>query len=82
MSAPHIDIRPWAEADSLVELTALLHRAYARLAAMGLNYTAVDQTVEMTERFMRWGTCFVAVRGGELVGTILVRPPLEARECP
>ena len=35
-------LRPFAATDSLVALTTLLHRAYARLGAMGLNFTAVD----------------------------------------
>jgi GNAT superfamily N-acetyltransferase len=37
-----LTIRPLSGSDSLEALTALLHRAYARLGAMGLNYTAVD----------------------------------------
>jgi hypothetical protein len=39
-------IRPLEEADSLGELTSLLHRAYAQLSDLGLNYTAVDQSVD------------------------------------
>jgi GNAT superfamily N-acetyltransferase len=81
MSHPHLEIRPLAETDSLVELTALLHRAYARLGNMGLNYTAVDQSVEKTEGQVRDGACFVAVAGRELVGTISVRLPKPYPEC-
>ena len=54
---PHI--RPFEESDSIAELTALLHRAYAHLRNMGLNYTAVDQTPEVTARRIRGGNCFV-----------------------
>jgi len=43
-------LRPLAPSDSIVELTLLLHRAYARLGAMGLNYTAVDQSPDVTAR--------------------------------
>lgn len=79
------DIRPLRPSDSLDELTALLHRAYARLAALGLNYTAVDQTAEVTARRIEGGTCFVAVgRGtfaGALVGTIVVQPPTTPSPC-
>ena len=80
MSSPNLDIRPLAETDSLAALTALLHRAYARLATMGLNYTAVDQPVEKTDQRVRSGACFVAVAGNELVGTITVRRPKPDRE--
>lgn len=74
-------IRPVTEADSIRELTALLHRAYARLAGMGLNYTAADQTPEVTARRIRGGTCFVAVNVAEIVGTILVQPTYLDNEC-
>lgn len=37
-------IRPIEPGDSLEELTRLLHRAYAPLGKLGLNYTAVDQS--------------------------------------
>ncbi len=82
MSDSDIEIRPLAETDSLADLTALLHRAYARLGSMGLHYTAVDQPLETTERRARSGACFVAAADNELVGTITVRPPKPDRECP
>ena len=80
-------LRPLAPADSLVALTALLHRAYARLAAMGLNYTAVDQSLETTARRVAGGRCFVVEHGGVLAGTVTVNGPWDAallpgaREC-
>jgi hypothetical protein len=67
-----ISVRRLATADSLEALTALLHRAYAPLGAMGLNYTAVDQTVEVTRKRCAAGTCFVAVDGERIVGTVAV----------
>jgi GNAT superfamily N-acetyltransferase len=75
------NIRPLKPGDSLVALTALLHRAYAPLLTMGLNYTAVDQSVEVTTERVRCGTCFVAEAGRELVGTITVRPPQLESSC-
>ena len=42
-----IAIRALGPHDSIEELTALLHRSYAALGAMGLNYTAVDQTADV-----------------------------------
>lgn len=38
-----LTLRKLRREDSIEELTYLLHRAYARLGAVGLNYTAVDQ---------------------------------------
>ncbi|TPW03380.1 MAG: hypothetical protein FD129_3057, partial [bacterium] len=37
-------LRPFGANDSISELTGLLHRAYARLAAMGLKFVATWQT--------------------------------------
>ena len=65
-------LRPLAPDDSLEALTALLHRAYARLAAMGLNFTAVDQSVETTKCRVESGQCFVAETNRQIVGTVTV----------
>ena len=67
-----VAIRPFRPDDSIEELTRLLHRAYAGLARMGLNFTAADQTPETTRARVEHGQCFVAVDGRQLVGTILV----------
>jgi GNAT superfamily N-acetyltransferase len=81
-------IRPLATSDSLESLTALLHRAYSRLGAMGLNYTAVDQTVEVTAKRVAGGQCFVAETEGRVVGTVTVGGAWDvqrvpgARHCP
>jgi GNAT superfamily N-acetyltransferase len=81
-------IRPLATSDSLESLTALLHRAYSRLGAMGLNYTAVDQTVEVTAKRVAGGQCFVAETEGRIVGTVTVGSAWDvqrvpgARHCP
>ena len=74
-------IRPLSSTDSLQELTELLHRAYARLAEMGLNYTAVDQSSEVTEQRIEGGQCFVAASGKKLVGTVVVKPTYHSSEC-
>ena len=81
-------IRPLATSDSLESLTALLHGAYSRLGAMGLNYTAVDQTVEVTAKRVASGQCFVAEHEGRIVGTVTVGSEWDvqrvpgARQCP
>ena len=74
-------IRLLAPTDSVDELTSLLHRAYARLGAMGLNYTAVDQPPDVTRRRIGSGTCFVATLDDRLVATLLVHPTYAANEC-
>jgi GNAT superfamily N-acetyltransferase len=82
MSAAALPIRPWSAADSVEALTALLHRAYARLAAMGLNYTAVDQAPELTARRIASGQCFVVEREGSIVGTVTVNGPFDPQRSP
>ena len=82
MHATAITLRHWGEHDCFEALTALLHRAYAQLAAMGLNYTAVDQSVEVTKQRVGNGQCFVAEREGRVVGTITVNGPYDPQRDP
>jgi uncharacterized damage-inducible protein DinB/GNAT superfamily N-acetyltransferase len=82
MATIEIDIRPLAARDSLDALTELLHRAYAPLAAQGLNLTAATQTREDTARRAAEGQCFVAVQGGWLVGTVTVAGPYDQSSAP
>lgn len=72
-----VDIRLLAVRDSLQALTELLHRAYAPLAARGMNFTAATQSVEVTAQRAAQGQCFVAVRDREIVGTATVCGPEE-----
>jgi GNAT superfamily N-acetyltransferase len=65
-----VEIRRLAEGDSFEELTALLHRAYSVLGAMGLNYTAVDQPVGRTRDRALDGECYVATEDGRIAGTV------------
>lgn len=55
--------------DSYAQLTPMLHRAFARLGAMGLNCTCVDQDEDVTRHRAEAGECYVAVCGGRVVGT-------------
>ncbi len=68
--------------DSITALTALLHAAYASLGAIGLNYTAVDQSDEVTLRRIAGGECWLALDGDALIGTVLFRPPGVSRGTP
>ena len=74
--ADTLSIRPLGPDDSVEDLTALLHRAYATLGAKGWNYTAVDQSVDVTRERITQGKCLVAVDGsGRILGTITYDPP-------
>lgn len=69
-----VAVRPFRSDDSIDELTRLLHRAYAALARMGLNYTAADQSPQTTRMRVEHGQCFVAIEHTRIVGTVLVNP--------
>lgn len=66
-------VRLLAPSDSISELTGLLHRAYARLAAMDLRYMATHQSEATTQERVDQGECHVAVAEGGLVGTIIFK---------
>ncbi|WP_322064481.1 GNAT family N-acetyltransferase [Burkholderia ubonensis] len=67
--------------DGHARLTDMLHRAFARLGAMGLNCTCVDQTEDVTRRRAEAGECFVAVSGGRVIGTMTLHAPDPASAC-
>ena len=56
--------------DSVEELTDLLHRAYKRLADMGLNFVATYQSAEHTQKYFTKGECYVLISNEELAGTV------------
>jgi GNAT superfamily N-acetyltransferase len=69
-----ITIRRLEPSDSIAELTGLLHRAYAPLAEAGMRFLATHQDENVTRRRIAKGECFVALRDGRLVGTIVLNP--------
>lgn len=72
-------LRLFGDGDSLGELTALLHRAYAELAAAGMNFTAATQDAEVTGRRIEGSECWLAFDGGTLAGTVtLTLRPVES----
>ncbi|WP_343294032.1 GNAT family N-acetyltransferase [Vandammella animalimorsus] len=79
-------IRPLSTADSAEQITALLHTAYATLAAQGWNYTAATQSAQTTRERIAHGQCFVAellqaqggLPAGALVGSVCISPPKAA----
>ncbi|MGS0897421.1 GNAT family N-acetyltransferase [Burkholderia stagnalis] len=68
--------------DSHAALTALLHRAFARLGEMGLNCTCVDQTEAVTRQRAEAGECFVAVLGARVIGTATLYDTEPGSACP
>ena len=78
----NVVVRRLSTADSIDELTSLLHAAYRRLGDLGLNYTAVDQPPEVTRERIARGECLVAVADGQLVGTIVFYQATAASGCP
>lgn len=63
-----ITFRLLAPEDDLEAITHLLHRAYAKLGEMGLNYTAVYQTAEVTRQRCDRGDAWLAVADDLIVG--------------
>ncbi|PRG90560.1 GNAT family N-acetyltransferase [Burkholderia gladioli] len=66
-----IVLRPFDPArDDYETLTVLLHRAFGRLGAMGLNCPCVDQPASATRQRALAGTCFVATCHGHVIATM------------
>ena len=76
-----LHIRLFGEGDSIEALTEFLHRAYGPIGQQGINYTAVDQTPEVTANRVLAGVCLLACDGEEVVGTVCLRGPRRASQC-
>lgn len=76
-----ITIRPVSTIDSLEDLTALLHRAYAPLLEAGMRFYASHQPVDATARRIAQGECLVAERDRQIIGTITLYPSDEDSHC-
>lgn len=74
-------IRPFREGDSVASITALLHVAYAPLAAEGMRYLASHQDESTTLQRLTEGFPFVAERDGTIIGTITVYGPDQGSAC-
>jgi GNAT superfamily N-acetyltransferase len=70
-----LNFRRINESDDLVEITELIHAAYAPHAALGLKYWGTHQTVADTEKRFKVGIGFIAEENGKYVGTATIRPP-------
>ncbi len=67
-------LRRLRSSDSLDDLTALLHRAFAPMARRGLHCRSASQDAAGTRRRIGHGACFVALAGGVIVGAITLQP--------
>lgn len=67
--------RPYREGDSIAELTELLHRAYAGLAAMGFRYLATYQDEATTLERLNGDLSFIGEIEGKIVATVTLYPP-------
>ncbi len=63
-------IRRLRSGDSLEGLTHLLHRAFSELALRGIDCQCASQSVARTRERVERGDCFIAVIGGQVVGTV------------
>ncbi|WP_167449901.1 GNAT family N-acetyltransferase [Streptomyces hyaluromycini] len=75
-----VGVRRLAAGDSMEDLTALLHRSYADHAAAGRLFFGSYQSVRDTAHRVGSGECWLAVRGGELVGSVTVAAPYSVPE--
>lgn len=76
------EVRPLEPTDDLGELTELIHRAYAALGRLGLNYTGVDQDIEVTAERCADGEAWVVLDAeGALVGTATITFPDPYDSC-
>lgn len=76
------EIRKFDESvDSIDEITDLLHRAYKRLADMGLNFVATHQDSDETRTRLVKGDGFVLYTAGKLVGTITLYKERSKSRC-
>ena len=76
MQINDIEIRLIRDADSISELTGLLHRAYKPLADAGMRYFATHQTEDQTRERIAGGQCYVAILDEKIIGTVLFKFPV------
>jgi GNAT superfamily N-acetyltransferase len=88
MPKPDILIRLISPRDPIPEITGLLHRAYAKQVAMGLQPLAGRQDDATTQRRVKSGECYLAVQrtpkpaNNKIVGTILFHEVEDAKGPP
>jgi GNAT superfamily N-acetyltransferase len=78
----NILIRPYQPDDPIPQITALLHKAYAGMAAQGMRYLASHQDDKTTLERLTTGASFIAIKQNAIVGTITVYGPYREAEVP
>jgi len=74
-------IRPYSAADSVSDITTLLHAAYGSLARQGLRFLASHQDDAMTLSRLTTGDTFIAESADQIIGTISIYPPWPNSPC-
>jgi GNAT superfamily N-acetyltransferase len=74
-------IRRLSTQDSFEDLTDLLHRAYAPLAAAGMHFLATHQSAKTTQHRCESGDCFVIEHEERVVATITVYHDRADSDC-
>jgi GNAT superfamily N-acetyltransferase len=82
LTADGVGLRVLGPEDDIALLTALLHRAYAPLAARGMRYLASHQDEATTRRRISGGECWLAEAGGQIIGTLTLRDADRTNGCP
>lgn len=59
--------------DDVDVITALLHEAYAPLAAQGMRFLATHQNADTTRKRMSHGETILALDGDDIIGTITLK---------
>ena len=76
------EIRKFDETkDSIPELTGLLHRAYKRLADMGLKFMATHQSDDVTRKRIEKGESFVIEHDRKLIACITLYKSKGKSKC-
>ena len=76
-----IVIRDYRKGDPISQITALLHAAYAQLAAMGLRYLATHQDDTVTRDRLETGHAVVAELDGKIIATVTLYAPSERADA-
>jgi GNAT superfamily N-acetyltransferase len=73
--------RLWSEGDSINDLTALLHCAYAKWVDHGIRFVASYQDDGTTATRIRERECWILTSAGTIVGTVTLYLPKPDSPC-
>ena len=78
----HISVREFSVDDSVEDLTALLHLAYAEWIAQAQKFTAIDQSAAQTRTRIAKATVLLAIQHDEWIGAVTLQQGGPALEAP